>query len=98
VAPVVTASVGVAAAVITSGADPTDLVKAADDALYQAKIQGRDRLVVAPDVARRRPDAPAPPGSAGAEAVCRTAIVSGCPAPADHASDVAEPSITCIPK
>jgi diguanylate cyclase (GGDEF)-like protein len=47
VAPVVTASVGVASTAIGSGADVSRAVAAADRALYQAKTQGRNTTVLA---------------------------------------------------
>lgn len=47
VGPVLTVSIGVAAAVPGPEHRPTDLVEAADHALYQAKDQGRDRMVAA---------------------------------------------------
>jgi diguanylate cyclase (GGDEF)-like protein len=47
VAPVITVSVGVASTTIAPGADPTDVIAAADSALYQAKLEGRNRIVVA---------------------------------------------------
>jgi len=40
--PVVTVSVGVAAGIPTVGSNPEHLLRAADDALYQAKAQGRN--------------------------------------------------------
>jgi len=46
-APVVTVSVGVATAVPGDRIVPDDLLVAADRALYQAKRQGRDRVVQA---------------------------------------------------
>ena len=42
----VTASVGVASIVPTEDASPLDLLKAADEALYQAKEQGRNRALL----------------------------------------------------
>jgi two-component system, cell cycle response regulator len=45
----VTVSLGVAAWVPLRSGDPRDLVLAADRALYQAKAQGRDRVVAAED-------------------------------------------------
>jgi diguanylate cyclase (GGDEF)-like protein len=41
----VTASIGVAARVPREGESPDVLIKAADDALYRAKAQGRNQAV-----------------------------------------------------
>jgi diguanylate cyclase (GGDEF)-like protein len=43
----VTVSIGLAAVIPVEGQDPGALVKQADEALYQAKAQGRNRVVVA---------------------------------------------------
>lgn len=48
----VSLSIGVATAV--DGEDATDLLRSADTAMYEAKAQGRDRLVVFDDALRRR--------------------------------------------
>lgn len=45
--PAVTLSVGVAEAFV-HGSDPVDLLRCADQALYRAKAEGRDRVVVTP--------------------------------------------------
>ena len=50
VLPAPTASFGVAA-YPTHGENPTDIMKAADRALYQAKHEGRDRVCAAPEAA-----------------------------------------------
>jgi diguanylate cyclase (GGDEF)-like protein len=47
VEPVVTLSVGVASVIPTGEPSPAQLVAAADRALYRAKQEGRDRVVVA---------------------------------------------------
>jgi len=47
VAGVVTASIGVASAAVRDDADITRVIAAADEALYQAKGQGRNRTVLA---------------------------------------------------
>jgi diguanylate cyclase (GGDEF)-like protein len=47
VAPVVTASVGIAVAAAAAERDLNDLIRAADAALYEAKARGRHRFVVA---------------------------------------------------
>lgn len=48
VGPMLTASFGVATALPREGADPMALIEAVDRALYQAKAQGRHRIVAAP--------------------------------------------------
>lgn len=47
-APTITVSIGLATAVPDDRVTPEDLLAAADRALYQAKRQGRDRVVLAP--------------------------------------------------
>ena len=44
---VITASIGAASAPVRGDADITRVIAAADQALYQAKAQGRNRTVVA---------------------------------------------------
>ncbi|WP_017301287.1 diguanylate cyclase [Nodosilinea nodulosa] len=51
VAKVVTVSLGVASALPARGGSPARLIKAADDALYMAKNQGRDQVRVAAPLA-----------------------------------------------
>lgn len=46
VAPILTVSIGVAAAVPQRDGDPEEVVNAADRAMYRAKARGRDRVVV----------------------------------------------------
>lgn len=46
-AKIVTVSMGVASVIPTLDQDPTSLIKAADQALYQAKALGRDRVQIA---------------------------------------------------
>ena len=45
VSPYITLSIGTATKIPTPGEDPNDLLKKADLNLYQAKKQGRDRIV-----------------------------------------------------
>jgi diguanylate cyclase (GGDEF)-like protein len=49
VAPVVTVSVGVASALPRRGGSPTELIARADQALYQAKRKGKNRVESAGD-------------------------------------------------
>ncbi|MEH2470997.1 diguanylate cyclase (GGDEF)-like protein [Nitrobacteraceae bacterium AZCC 2161] len=49
-----TISVGVAAMTPQAGLAPQDLIRSADLALYEAKHQGRDRIVAAPTIASLR--------------------------------------------
>lgn len=44
----VTMSLGIAALIPSVQSEPKQLIDAADEALYQAKEQGRDRAVVSP--------------------------------------------------
>jgi diguanylate cyclase (GGDEF)-like protein len=66
VAPVVTASIGVAVANVQNHNGPATLLQQADTALYQAKALGRDRVVFAgrtgPVFQQRRPEQIDPPG------------------------------------
>ncbi|NLT54392.1 MAG: diguanylate cyclase [Actinomycetales bacterium] len=71
IAPVVTASIGLAAA-LPGGADgPETLLHAADQALYRAKAQGRDRTVADTDLAAGSllPEQPAGSGHGAARPV-----------------------------
>lgn len=82
IAPVVTASVGVASGVIRSEADITRVVDAADQALYQAKAQGRNRTVLAGadgavPAQVRRSRRPAPAGDCPGAAATVTRSVPG---------------------
>ena len=47
VSPVVTVSIGIAVSESGCRADPLSMISSADGALYQAKLQGRDCVVVA---------------------------------------------------
>jgi diguanylate cyclase (GGDEF)-like protein len=53
----VTVSIGVAE-VPLHGTSPTDLIEAADAALYRAKKEGRDRVMVAEPVSQAAPSQP----------------------------------------
>lgn len=48
-APIVTISAGVASCIPQMGQDPAELLGLADQALYQAKLQGRNRVLLADD-------------------------------------------------
>ena len=54
-APAVTVSIGLATTIPDRGVSPEDLLMAADRSLYQAKRQGRDRIVQAPELANAAP-------------------------------------------
>jgi diguanylate cyclase (GGDEF)-like protein len=51
----ITASFGVAAVPEVGADDVVGLIRAADEALYRAKAEGRDRVVAAPRASRREP-------------------------------------------
>jgi diguanylate cyclase (GGDEF)-like protein len=61
--PPVTMSVGIAASDDAEATSPDQLVRLADEALYEAKRRGRDRVFISEGSERREPDEPNPPSA-----------------------------------